>query len=146
MSLLARSGHGTLIERAAAGSNPFVLLAELKDITWPELTRNEFDATIQSDNIDSYVHGVQRRSPVVLKMNFIDDSTQDELTGLYSAMASNSMDGYRFTAPTSTPWIWIASGQVQKLTPMMPVDGLMTLDVTLRLSSKFYINGVLKGS
>lgn len=145
MSLLARSGHGTLIERAASGSNPFVLLAELKDITWPELSRNEFDASTQQDNIDSYALGILRRSAVTITMNFIDDVTQDEIAGLYQAIITNSTDGYRFTAPTATPFIWIASGQVQKLGPKMPVDGLMTQDVTLRLSSKFYINGVLKG-
>lgn len=145
MSLNALSGHGTLIARRQ--SSVWVDIAELGDITMPELSRNEFDATTQNENIDSYILGVLRRGPVTIKMNFIPtDATHDHLTGLANAIISNSIDGYRFTVPSTTPWIWIASGQVQKMTDVAPVDGKLSADVTLRLSSKFYINDVLIGS
>lgn len=140
MSLNALSGHGTLIARNGT------TIAELGDITLPELSRNEFEALTQSENIDSYILGVLRRGPVTVKMNFIPtDGTHDHLTGLANAIITNSMDGYTFTVPTSPPWIWIASGQVQKMTDVAPVDGKLESDVTIRLSGKFYINGVLIG-
>ncbi len=140
MSLNALSGHGTLIARNGT------TIAELGDITLPELSRNEFEALTQSENIDSYILGVLRRGPVTVKMNFIPtNATHDHLTGLTKAIIDNSMDGYTFTVPTTPPWIWIASGQVQKMTDVAPVDGKLSSDVTIRLSGKFYINGVLIG-
>jgi hypothetical protein len=140
MSLNALSGHGTLIARNGT------TIAELGDITLPELSRNEFEALTQSENIDSYILGVLRRGPVTVKMNFIPtNATHDHLTGLANAIITNSMDGYTFTVPTTPPWIWIASGQVQKMTDVAPVDGKLESDVTIRLSGKFYINGVLIG-
>lgn len=141
MSLNALSGHGTLIARNGT------TIAELGDITLPELSRNEFEALTQSENIDSYILGVLRRGPVTIKMNFIPtNATHDHLTGLTKAIIDNSIDGYTFTVPSLTPWIWIASGQVQKVGVVAPVDGKLSADVTIRLSSKFYINGVLIGA
>jgi hypothetical protein len=147
MSIYALSGHGTLIARQpAATPGVFTTIAELGDIALPELSRNEFDATTQLENIDAYVLGVLRRTPVTIGMNFIPtNATHDHLTGLTSAIIANSLDGYLFTVPSTPAWIWLCSGQVQKITQKEPVDGKISADITLRLSSKFYINGLLIG-
>jgi hypothetical protein len=147
MSVNALSGHGTLIARQPnATPGVFTTIAELGDIAMPGLSRNEFDATTQNEDIDSYVLGVMRRASVSIKMNFITtDPTHDHLTGLISAMKTNLYDGYRFTVNPLAPWIWICSGQVQKVDVMAPVDGKLSADVALRLSGKFSINGVIFG-
>jgi len=146
MSTNALSGHGTIIAKQGTGL-AFTDIAELGDIALPELSRNEFDATTQNEDIDSYVLGVLRRGAVTIGMNFIPtDPTHDHLTGLMSDIKANSMKGWRFTVPTATtPWVWICSGQVQKVGVKAPVDGKMAADVTLRLSGKFLVNGVLFG-
>ena len=146
MSTLAKSGHGALIAyEQTPGNGIFTDFAEMGDVTPPALMRNEFDATTQNEDIDSYVLGVLRRSPTTFKVNFLPTSqpTHDHLTGLYSLIIGNITTGFRFTLPDS--WIMIASGQVQNVVPHAPVDGLQSADITLRFSGKFYLNGVLIG-
>lgn len=141
----AISGHGTLIARAPGASGVFEDIAELGDITMPELSRNEFDATTQEKDIDAYVLGVLRRSACTISMNFLPDhASHDHLTGLQKAIIDNSIDGYRFTLPGGTP-VWIMSGQVQHIAPKAPVDGKLSADVTLRFTGKFSIDGVSIG-
>lgn len=152
MSINALSGHGALIAYETAteegggaptpGSGRYTTVAELGDIKPPALMRNEFDATTQQEDIDSYVLGVLRRSAVTVKMNFIpDEETHDELTGLYKLIRDNIRIGIRFTFPGA--WIWICSGQVKEIVPNAPVDGKLEADVTFRFSGACAINGTI---
>ena len=145
MSVNALSGHGTLVARAPkATPTVFTTIAELGDITPPSLTRNEFDATTQNEDIDSYVLGVLRRAQVTFPLNFIPtDSTHDYISGVLQSMKNKDMDGWRVTFPDGT--VWIGSGQVQKFDMKAPVDGKLTADVGVRLSGKFTIDGVIIG-
>src|SRR4051812_18721135 len=120
---LAISAHGTLVARAlAATPTVFANIAEMGDVTPPELMRNEFDATTQEKDIDSYVLGVLRRGAMTVNLNFLPtDGSHDHLTGLFKAIIDNSVDGYKITMPSSL--IWVCSGQVQHIVPKAPVDG-----------------------
>lgn len=142
---LALSGHGTLVSRAlAATPTVFNAIAELGDITPPALSRNEFDATTQEKDIDSYVLGVLRRGAMTLGLNFLPtDGSHDHLTGLYKAIIDNSIDGYKISMPSSL--VWVCSGQVQSIVPKAPVDGKLSCDATLRFSGKMTINGIIVG-
>jgi len=139
MSVNALSAHGTKIAVQLTPGGAFTDIAEQGDITPPALTRNEFEALTQLEDIDSYVLGVLRRSTVTIGMNFIPtNNTHDHQTGLYYLMIHNTMTGYRFTYPDGT--LWIASGQISNLQPAAPVDGKLALNVTLRFSGPQKIN------
>ncbi len=139
------SSHGTILARQHTPGGAFTDIAELGDIMPPELSRNEFDATTQNINIDSYVLGILRRGAMTVPVNFIPtNGTHDHLTGLYKAMIDNSIDAYKVTFPDST--VWVMSGQVQKISPKAPVDGKLAADVTIRFSGLMTINGVTIGS
>ena len=143
------SGHGARIARAPiATPSTFTDIAELGDIVMPGFTHNEFDALQHNENIDSYVLGVLRRDPVTIKINFLpSNGTHDHLTGLIKATTTNPvpMDGFRFTFPDLSN-IWVASGQVKDVGNItLPVDGLSTADVVIRLSGRMVLNGVLIG-
>ena len=142
---IAISSHGTIVSRAkAATPTVFEDIAELGDITPPELSRNEVDATTQDKDIDSYVLGVLRRGAFTVPLNFLPtDGTHDHLTGLQKAIIDNSIDGYKVTFPDATEWVM--SGQVQAVAPKAPVDGKLAADVTLRFSGRMTINGVVIG-
>jgi hypothetical protein len=142
---LAISGHGTLVSRAkAATPTVFEAIAELGDVTPPELSRNEFDATVQDKDIDSYVLGVLRRGAMTVPLNFLPtNATHNHLTGLYKAIIDNSVDGYKVTFPDATEWVM--SGQVQHIVPKAPVDGKLSADVTFRFSGRMTIGGVVIG-
>jgi hypothetical protein len=145
MSINALSGHGTLIARAPALTpTVFTTIAELGDITPPGLSRNEFDATAQQEDIDSYAIGVLRRTPITFPMNFIpSDASQDHIAGLHFSMIHKATDGWRVTFPDGTAWV--GSGVITNLSSGAPVDGKLTLNVTIRLSGKFTINGIVIG-
>lgn len=144
MSTNALSGHGTLVAKEDT-PGVFTTIGELGDVTPPELSRNEFDTTTQNENIDSYVHGVLRRSPLTFPINFIpDNATHDHLTGLYHDIITNTMKGWRLTFPDGT--VWISSGRVSNVRAQAPVDGKMSADVTVRFSGVFQIDGVIYGS
>lgn len=142
---IAISAHGTLFARQATPGGAFTTIAELQDIVPPELSRNEFDATTQNINIDTYVLGVLRRSPMQMQLNFLPtDGTHDHLTGLYKAIIDNQITGYKVTFPDATEWVM--SGQVQAIKPTAPVDGKLSADVTFRFSGVMIIGGVTIGS
>lgn len=144
---MAISGHGTKVARAlAVAPTVFTDIAEMGDVTPPELSRKEFDATVQNLNIDGYVIGVLRRSGFVMKLNALQtDASQDHLTGLLKAMITEPppVDGYRITYPDGL--VWVMSGQVSAFKNMSPVDGLMSVQVTIRPTGKMTIGGVVVG-
>lgn len=141
------SGHGTLIARApTATPTVFTTIAELGDVTPPELHRNEFDASSQQDNIDSYILGMLRRGQLKVPLNFIPtNATHDHLTGLYKALNTEPppYEGYKLTYPEGTQMVF--SGQVQSIIPTAPVDGKLSAQVTIRLSGRMSIAGVSIG-
>ncbi len=136
---IGRSSHGTLVEIQLTPGGVFTPIAELGDLTLPELSRNEFDATVQNRKTDDWVlSGIMRRSPLTVPLNFLpSDNTHDHLTGLYKHMIDNTLTGYRVTIPpagSDTGVVWIMSGQVQTIRPTAPVDGKLSADVTIRFS------------
>lgn len=150
MPTLAVSSHGTKVaaELSPVVSGVFTDLAEQGDITPPAFLRNEFDATTQEKDIDSYVLGVLRRSPFVQPLHFLPtNNTQDHLTGMYKLMIDNTVAGFRITYPAVAGGIvWILSGQVQNLVPKAPVDGKLALDMTIRFSGAMKIGAVVVGA
>lgn len=141
------SGHGTKVARAlAATPTVFTDIAEMKDVAPPELTRKEFDGTVQNLNIDSYTVGVLRRNGFVMQLNALqNDPSQDHLTGLLKAMITEPppVDGYRITFPDGL--VWVMSGQVSGFKNLSPVDGLMSVSVTIRPTGKMTIAGIVVG-
>ena len=147
---LPLSGHGAHIYRApVATPSTFTEIAEVKDITLPGMTSNEFDATSHNRNIDAYVLGVLRRDLFTIQLNFLpSDPTHDHLTGLIKARTTNPvpMDGWKIVFPDLVN-TWVASGQVKDINNItLPVDGLSTATLGIRFSDRMVINGVLIGS
>lgn len=147
---LALSGHGAHIYRApVATPATFTEIAEVGDIQLPGLDHNEFDASTHNDNIDKYVLGILRRDPFTIKLNFLpSDGTHDHLTGLIKASTTNPVpvDGFKIIFPDLVN-TWVASGQVKSVNNiMLPTDGLMSADVTIRFSGRMVINNVLIGT
>jgi hypothetical protein len=135
---LAISSHATLVYVQLTPGSAWSAIAEQGDVTPPELSRNEFDATTQEKDIDAYVLGVLRRGAMTHQLNFLPtDNTHDHLTGLHKLLKDNTVTGWRINYPDGT--LWIMSGQVQALKPNAPVDGKLSLDLTLRFSGKMQI-------
>jgi hypothetical protein len=137
---MAISAHGTIIDHKV-GVGSWVEVGELGDFTLPGVTRNEFDATAHNRDIDTWVMGVLRRDPVTFPVFF--SAADASHVAMRQSIIDNSFDGFRLTFPDGD--VWIGSGYVRQLQQTAPVDGLMTGNVTVRLSGAMYLNGVLIG-
>lgn len=135
---LAISAHHTIWSYQPTPGGAWVEIAELGDITPPELTRNEFESTTHNINIDAYVLGVMHRGAMTVPLNFLPtNGTHDHITGLYKHMINNTISGHKVEYPDGT--IWVMSGQLKGLAPKAPVDGKLALDVTVRFSGLMQI-------
>lgn len=149
MSVNQKQGHGTMISVQLTPGGDFTEIAELGDVTAPEFSRNEFDATTQNEDIDSYVLGVLRRGLFTVPLNFIpDEETHDHITGVQKLLADNTMTGWKVSFPQVTPTLdWIMSGQVKSFGPITgPVDGKLAATLSVRFSGVFTIGGVTIGA
>lgn len=143
---LAITAHGTIVAVQLTPGGAFTDIAEIGDVDYPGLSRNEFDATTQNINIDAYVLGVMRRDGLPLALNFLpSNNTHDHLTGLQYLMINNTVTGFRLSPPNSLP-VWVMSGQVQSFKPKAPVDGKLAVDAVIRLSGVMSIGGVSVGA
>ena len=144
---MAKSGHGAVIwwEPDPAVQGTFSKIGELGDITTPGLSRNEFDATTQNVDIDTYVLGVLRREGLAFRVNFMEsgEATHDHLTGLVKGIIDNKVRGWKYVFPSGLTWVM--SGQVQSVKITDPVDGLQSADCVARMSGKMYIGSTLVG-
>lgn len=144
---LAISSHGTLVLRALQSApTVFTAIAELGDITPPELSRNEFDASTQEKNIDAYTLGILRRGVLTIPLNFLPtDATHDHIAGVQKALITEPVpvDGWKILFPDGTAWVM--SGQVRGFQPTAPVDGKLSAQVTIRMSGRMTIGGVVVG-
>jgi hypothetical protein len=131
MSENAISAHGTMVARQPLGAGPFTDIAELRDISGPELQRNSIETLAHNDNIDHYAVGVRRRGEMTFTLGFVPSlGTHDHLTGLTKAWDDGSRDIYRISYPDGS--IWMLSGYVTNIGPSMPVDDGLEADVTIR--------------
>lgn len=146
---MAISGHGTVIQKATVASPlVFTTIAEMNTVTPPPLSRNEFDATTQNLNIDTYVLGVLRRGQMTFPMNFLPtNATHDHLTGVYKSLITEPppVEGWRILFPDANTTRWVMSGQVQGIAPTAPVDGLLSANVTVRFTGKMIIGNTSAG-
>lgn len=139
--------HGTIIEIKPAGSSTWTPIAEMGDIQMPGFTRNEFDMTSHSHDIDQLAFGVLRRDPVTFPM-FFNRNIASQLL-LRTAMldgnpATNMTNGFRCTSPDGG--VLTFSGGVKEFKQTAPVDGVQTANVSIRPTGAFVLDGVQYGT
>lgn len=141
MPQYAISSHGVILEHKP-GAGAFTEVGELGDLSLPGMTRNEFDATPHNRDIDSWVMGVLRRDPITFPVFF--NKTEATHAALRAAIIANSNDGFRVTFPDGD--LWLGSGFVKQVAQTAPVDGILTANVTIRLSGPMILNGTVIGT
>ena len=129
----AISAQGTIVHRNG------VLIAELRDITPPSLTRNPIERTNHNDVFDSWIVGIKRLGEMTLELGFLPsgEATHNNVAGLIKAWADGSNDLYRVGYPDGANMYF--SGFVTNISPSQPVDDGQTASVTLRPSGGMII-------
>jgi hypothetical protein len=127
------SAQGTTIERNGT------LIAELRDITPPALTRNTIDTTTHNDLEDSYVVGIRRKGDLSFMINYLGsgEATHGSSSGLVDAWQTGAKDLYHITFPDGAHWYF--SGHVVNIAPTSPVDGAQTAQISVRPSGSMII-------
>jgi hypothetical protein len=129
------ASHGTIIQIGDGGSptEVFAAIADLGDITPPNVTMETHDASTQTSDWAVFIPGLKRMEPVTFAMNFDpSEATHDHLTGLIKDSLDQTKRNFRivFTDPGSTTWEFAA--YVTGVVPEAPVDGVLTAEVTLQ--------------
>ncbi len=120
------SAQGTTIKRNGT------LIAELRDITPPPLTRNSIDTTTHNDLEDSFVVGIRRKGDMTFQINYLGGTevTHGSASGLIKAWVDGSKDLYEIDFPDGANWTM--SGYVTNIAPSAPVDGALTASISIR--------------
>jgi predicted secreted protein len=132
----AVSGIGTLFRRwtNSAWSN----IAEVKNITGPGMTR----ATIDVTSLDStagyreFIAGLRDAGTIALKMNF----TRATYAIMLADFESDTLQNYEILLPDGENTGFEFEGLVTELPLTVPVDDVITADVTIKISGQVVIN------
>lgn len=122
----AVASRGTLIKRNAT------VIAELKDITPPPLTRKTIDTSIHNSADDQYVVGIRRKGDMTFSVNFLSsgEATHENTTGLLHGWSAGTKDLFEIDFPDGG--VWMFSGYVTNVAAKSPVDGSQDASISIR--------------
>lgn len=128
----AAHAHGTIVARQDGGSGSFTDVGELRDITFPELTRAVAAVSSQADSYDHYVaSGLLERSEFSFGIWWDpNDTTHDDSSGLINSIEQKQLDAWRFTEPGNATLI--VSGYIVGFSVSAPMDDGLQADVTVQ--------------
>jgi predicted secreted protein len=128
----ATIGYGTLLMRKG------VAVAEVKDISGPNLTRTAIDVTHQQSpgRWTQMIKGLKTPGEVTFDINYLpSDASHNAATGILSDFAvDNVIDPWSIVFPDGTVWTFPAF--VSEFTPNAPVNDVFTASVTLTIAGQ----------
>lgn len=132
---IAEKSHGTILASTTLGT-----IAEVGDIKGPELSRDDIDVTSHDspDDFEEFINGIKKSGNVTFKCFFVgSDPSHSGLWGLYS---SGDSDGFTITTPVSAD-VLSFDAIVTGIGPDFPVNGVVSADVTLKVTGAVTLNG-----
>ena len=138
MASAAISSFGTLLQIGDGGSpENFTTIAEVRDITGPQRTRNTIDVTNHSspNGYEEFVMAIKRSGQMTFEVNFLGttNATQDASTGLWADYENGTKSNWKMVLPSSYGTISFAA-YVMGIENKAPVDGALTANITLKIT------------
>ena len=130
-------GYGVAFARGdGASPEVFTALAEITNITPPQLSRDTVDATHQGspDGYREFIGGLRDSGEVSLEMNWIAGSTTD--TTLLTDFDSDDPVNYRITFNDADTTTATFAGFVTGYTPNSPMEDKQSASVTIKVTGK----------
>lgn len=120
------------------GASPevFTTIAELKDITPPQLTRDSIEVSNQDSTSAwrEHIPGWRDGAEVTFNANWIPiNATQDEDTGVLETFNDNTNHNWQILLPDASTLISF-SGHVTAFNPELPMESQGELSVTIKIS------------
>jgi len=136
------TGPGFLLQ-VGDGATPevFTTIAEVRDIRGPAIKRDTIDVTNQSspNGWEEIVRSIKRTGEVTFPCNFNPtDPTLDQTTGLLADIDSDDPDPrhYQLLLNDADDTMWSFSGFITGFDQTAPVAGVLTADVTIKVTGK----------
>lgn len=127
MTTAAKAGSGTVFYRNGTACS------ELKTIGVPKIQRDTLDATsFDSGNYEEFILGMRRTGECSLSFNHIPTDTRQ--TGLKSDLDNGTVQSFSITFPFSSTKTLAFSGVVTSWEPTTDVNGIMMLNVSIKVS------------
>lgn len=138
MATTAYVGPGFLLQKGdGAAPENFTTVPGVKDLSGaPEVTTDTTDITNQSSSggFEEIVTGIIRSGQLTFTLIYNpSDPTHDGTTGLYADTKNKTLRNFRVTIPGSAIKVSL-SGYVVGFKNTMPVNGPMTVDVTIKIT------------
>lgn len=138
MSEAVRS-HGTILALGDGGSpEAFTTVAQVKNITGPNLDRTIIDVTNHQSDSKEKIGGLRDAGQVTFNVNFIpDDATQSISTGLLKAYAVDEVPhNFQIVFPDDASTTWTLAAIVKSFHMTAPVDGVLDAQITLDVTGQ----------
>lgn len=137
----AISSFGTLVKIGdGASSETFTTIAELRDITPPELASDTEDVTSHSSTggyEEVIPDGVLKTGEVTFEINYVPTATTHNATaGLIKDWKNKTKRNFQLVYPDSGNSTWVFAAYVTKFASKAPVKGVLRADVTLKLTGQ----------
>lgn len=126
--------HGTILALGDGGSpESFTTVAEVKNITGPNLDRSIIDVTNHQSNSKEKIGGLRDSGQVTFNVNLIPtDATQGLSSGLLGAYAVDEIaHNFQITFPDNAGTTWTFAAIVKGFHVSAPVDGVLDAQITL---------------
>jgi len=140
MATGAIDSHGTLLQMGDGGApESFTTIAEVLDVTGPSLARDTHDATTHDSTAswEDVVVSVLRSGEVTFTVNYVPTgATHDASTGLIKKYVDGTKTNFKLVLPDSGNTTQPFAAFVTGLSPGAPVSGILTMDVTLKLTGQ----------
>lgn len=133
----AISSFGTLLKMGdGASSETFATIAELRDITPPELSSDIEDVTSHSSTggyEEVLPDGVLKTGEVTFEINYVPTATTHNATaGLIKDWKNKTKRNFQLVFSDGGGSTWAFAAYVTKVAPKAPVKGILRADVTLK--------------
>jgi predicted secreted protein len=135
------AAKGTLLKKGDGGSptENFTTIAQVTDISGPELKLNTIDAT-SMDSTNGWkqrIAGLLDGGGVKVEINYDPQGgTHNDSTGLLADMANRTLRNFKITFTDAGPTTWAFAAFVTAFTPKAPVAGKLAASVSLELSGQ----------
>ena len=120
-----------------ASSETFAALAELLDVSGPNLSMDTVETTHagSTDEYKTFIAGLKDAGEVTCDVAFEPShATQDESTGLVKKWNDRTLTNFQLAFPDSGSTTWTFSAYVTGFQPSEPIQDRATASVTLKIT------------
>ncbi len=139
-------GYGATFYWDPAGGTAWSNIGQVKDTTMPNITTADIDTTTQDDAVGdyyrTYLPGIPDAGNFTFEINW-DPNDADHAQGVGTGLLGNfeqngcTMPAWRVTPNMcSGTAIWTFDGYVNSFSGVIPLEGVLTASVSVKISGK----------